>query len=196
MPLGRRLNQRVLSFDWAVTINHLDEIGQTVAPRLIAVTMHPLLVIILTLIVDDVEESQLIDTFAGRHNSQPISELLLLKELLCPANQRISLLLRHQPLPAASTITSATGDTVDVGTKHLQVLQVSPRERNMANNLDLAISSLRDRDLITQVAGSTLNLDLLVQELLESGQIEDLVAYWLRAVDGVLPTCQRLRSSP
>lgn len=59
----------------------------------------------------------------------------------------------------------------------------------MADNLDLAISSLRDGDLVAQVTSSALNLDLLVQELLESGQIEDLVAYWLRAVDGVLSTC-------
>lgn len=64
----------------------------------------------------------------------------------------------------------------------------------MANNLDLAISNLRDRDLIAQVTSSALNLDLLVQELLESRQIEDLVAYWLRAVDGVLSTCQRSTS--
>lgn len=84
-------------------------------------------------------------------------------------------------------------DTADRGTRYLQVLQISPREWNMADNLDLALTSLRDRDLITQVAGSTLNLDLLVQELLECGQVEDLVAYWLRAVDGVLSTCQRLR---
>lgn len=56
----------------------------------------------------------------------------------------------------------------------------------MADNLDLSISNLRDRNLVAQVTGSALNLDLLVQEFLEGGQIEDLVAYGLRAVDGVL----------
>lgn len=61
----------------------------------------------------------------------------------------------------------------------------------MANNLDLSISNLRDRDLIAEITGSTFNLDLLVEELLEGGQIEDLVAYGLRAVDGVLLTYQR-----
>lgn len=39
----------------------------------------------------------------------------------------------------------------------------------MANNLDLSISNLRDRDLIAEITGSTFNLDLLVEELLESG---------------------------
>lgn len=56
----------------------------------------------------------------------------------------------------------------------------------MADNLDLAISSLGDRDLITQVASSALDLNLIVEELLESAQIKDLIADWLRAVDGVL----------
>lgn len=56
----------------------------------------------------------------------------------------------------------------------------------MADHLDLAISSLGDRDLVTQVASSALDLNLIVEELLESAQIKDLIADWLRAVDGVL----------
>jgi len=98
-----------------------------------------LLVIILTLIVYNVEESQLIDTLASRNDPQPISQLLLLEELL------------------------------------RQVLQVSSRERNVRDNLDLAIASLGDGDLIAEVTSPALNLDLLGEELLEGGEVEDLV---------------------
>lgn len=43
-----------------------------------------LFIILVTLLVDDVEESQLVDTVAGRHDTKPITELLLLEELLGP----------------------------------------------------------------------------------------------------------------
>jgi hypothetical protein len=43
-----------------------------------------LLVIILALLVDDIEEAQLIDALAGRDDTQPIAQLLLLEELLGP----------------------------------------------------------------------------------------------------------------
>ena len=56
----------------------------------------------------------------------------------------------------------------------------------MCDNLDLAITSLGDGDLVAQVASPALDLDLVVQELLECIQIEDLVGNGLRAVDGVL----------
>lgn len=59
----------------------------------------------------------------------------------------------------------------------------------MAHNLDLAISNLRDGDLVAQVTRSALDLDLLVQEFLEGRDVEDLVAHRLRAVDGVLKSC-------
>lgn len=42
-----------------------------------------LLVVILSLIVDNVEEAELVNTLARRYYAEPISELLLLKELLC-----------------------------------------------------------------------------------------------------------------
>jgi hypothetical protein len=45
-----------------------------------------LLVIILSLVVDNVEEAKLIDTLGCGHNTEPIAELLLLQELLCPTN--------------------------------------------------------------------------------------------------------------
>ena len=45
---------------------------------------------------------------------------------------------------------------------------------------------LGDLDGLAQVADTALDLDLLVQELLESGDIEDLVAGGLRGVDDEL----------
>lgn len=56
----------------------------------------------------------------------------------------------------------------------------------MGNDLDLAIADLGDLDGLAQVADAALDLDLLVQELLESGDIEDLVAGGLRGVDDEL----------
>lgn len=56
----------------------------------------------------------------------------------------------------------------------------------MGNDLDLAISLLGDLDGLAEVSDATLNLDLLVQELLEGGDIEDLVAGGLRSVDDEL----------
>jgi hypothetical protein len=45
-------------------------------------TIH-LLVILIRLIIDNVEEPQLIDTLGRRHDTEPVTELLLLEELLC-----------------------------------------------------------------------------------------------------------------
>jgi hypothetical protein len=55
-----------------------------------------LLVIILSLVVDDVEEAELVDTLGGGNDAEPVTELLLLEELLgairivsiCPPFQR------------------------------------------------------------------------------------------------------------
>lgn len=56
----------------------------------------------------------------------------------------------------------------------------------MGNDLDLAITDLGDLDGLAQVADAAVDLDLLVQELLEGGDIEDLVAGGLRGVDDEL----------
>lgn len=56
----------------------------------------------------------------------------------------------------------------------------------MGDDLDLAVTDLGDLDGLAQVADAALDLDLLVQELLESGDIEDLVAGGLRGVDDEL----------
>jgi hypothetical protein len=67
-----------------------------------------------------------------------------------------------------------------------QVLQVSTREWNVGHHLDLAITNLRDVDGVAQVTDAAIDLDLVMEELFESGQIKDLVADRLGAVDGVL----------
>ena len=41
-----------------------------------------LLVIVLSLVVDDVEEAELVDALGGGNNAEPVTELLLLEELL------------------------------------------------------------------------------------------------------------------
>ena len=56
----------------------------------------------------------------------------------------------------------------------------------MSNNLDLAVTSLGDDDLVTEVADTALDLDAVVEELLESREVEDLVAHGLRSVDDIL----------
>ena len=69
---------------------------------------------------------------------------------------------------------------------NVQVLQVAAGELLVRNDLDLAIALLADLDGITKVTGAALNLDAVVQELLESLDVEDLVVDGLRAVDDEL----------
>jgi hypothetical protein len=54
-----------------------------------------LLIILLSVIVDNVEEAELVDTLGGRDNTEPVTELLLLEELLGPISSFIS---RHSSI--------------------------------------------------------------------------------------------------
>lgn len=56
----------------------------------------------------------------------------------------------------------------------------------MSNDLDLALTSLGDDDVVTQVADAALDLDAVVEELLKGRDIEDLVRGGLRSIDDVL----------
>jgi hypothetical protein len=56
----------------------------------------------------------------------------------------------------------------------------------MCHDLDLAIADLRDVDGIAEVPHTTLDLDLVMQELFEGRKVENLVADRLSAVDSVL----------
>jgi hypothetical protein len=42
-----------------------------------------LLVILISLVVDNVEEAELVNTLGGGNDTEPVTELLLLEELLC-----------------------------------------------------------------------------------------------------------------
>ena len=47
-----------------------------------------LILILIGLVVDDVEELELVDALGGRDHAEPVTELLLLEELLGPAQTK------------------------------------------------------------------------------------------------------------
>lgn len=53
----------------------------------------------------------------------------------------------------------------------------------MSDDLDLPIAGLGDLDGVTQVPDAAFDLDAVVEELFESGDVEDLIADGLGAVD-------------
>lgn len=69
---------------------------------------------------------------------------------------------------------------------NLQVLEVATRELLVGDDLDLAVTLLGDLDGVAEVVGAAINLDAVVKELLEGGDVEDLVAHGLRGVDDEL----------
>jgi hypothetical protein len=50
-----------------------------------------LLIILFSIVVNNVEKSELVDTLGGRDDTKPVTELLLLEELLGPKLSSISL---------------------------------------------------------------------------------------------------------
>lgn len=68
----------------------------------------------------------------------------------------------------------------------IQVLEVAAGEIVVGNDLDLAVALLGDDDVVTEVVGAALDLDAVLEELLEGGDIEDLVVGGLRSVDDEL----------
>jgi hypothetical protein len=69
---------------------------------------------------------------------------------------------------------------------NIQVLQVTSGEFLVSYDLDLAITFLADDNCLAQVSGTAVDLDAIVEELLEGGEIEDLVVDGGRAVDNEL----------
>jgi len=67
-----------------------------------------------------------------------------------------------------------------------QVLQIPAGELNVADDFDLTGVLLADLDVVAEVANAALDLDTVMQELLECGNIEDLVVDRLTAIDNVL----------
>ena len=129
-----------------------------------------LLLILLSLVVDDVVEAELVDTLGGGDDAEPVTELLLLEVLLGPVERMWS---------AGAACRNCAG-------YNSQVLEVATREGDVSNDLDLALASLGDDNVVTEVADTALDLDAVVEELLEGGDIEDLVARGLRSVDDEL----------
>jgi len=56
----------------------------------------------------------------------------------------------------------------------------------VGGDLDLALTLLLDNNVVAEVVGAALNLDAVLEELLEGGDIEDLVAGRLRSINDVL----------
>lgn len=56
----------------------------------------------------------------------------------------------------------------------------------MGNNLDLSLTLLLDNNIVAQVVGAALDLYGVLEELLEGGDVEDLVASRLLSVDDKL----------
>ena len=56
----------------------------------------------------------------------------------------------------------------------------------MGGDLDLSITNVLDLDLVAEVTNTVIDLDLVLKEFLEGGDVEDLVAGWLGSVDDVL----------
>lgn len=134
-----------------------------------------LLVILIRLVVDNVEEAELVHTLGGGDDAEPVTELLLLEELL-GAVYTVSICFQR---PSSCSFNSKDAQNV-------QVLQVAAGELLVSDDLDLAITLLGDLDDVAKVAGAALNLDAVVEELLESLDVEDLVVDGLRAVDDEL----------
>jgi hypothetical protein len=67
-----------------------------------------------------------------------------------------------------------------------QVLEVSSRELGVRSDLDLPITEILDQHNIAEVSDTIVNLDFVLKELLEGGDVEDLVACRLRSVDDEL----------
>ena len=70
--------------------------------------------------------------------------------------------------------------------RHSQVLEVAAREFLVRDNLDLAVTLLRDLDGVAEVTGTAVNLYAVVKELLKGSDIEDLVIRRLGGVDDEL----------
>ena len=135
-------------------------------------TLNLLILILICLIVDNVEEPQLIHALRSGNDTQPVTELLLLKELFCPVRRLVSRDLLQ---------------TKDIAwLRHSQVLEVAAREFLVRDNLDLAVTLLRDLDGVAEVTGTAVNLYAVVKELLKGSNIEDLVICGLGGVDDEL----------
>jgi hypothetical protein len=63
----------------------------------------------------------------------------------------------------------------------------------MRNDLYLSITLLGDLNGVTEVSGAAIDLDAIVEEFLEGGEIEDFVIDGLRGIDDELDYTIRIR---
>lgn len=71
-------------------------------PAPLQCNLFRLLVVLISLVVDDVEELELVDASGGGDDSEPVTELLLLEELLGPGYNSQYFDLSCEHLPASS----------------------------------------------------------------------------------------------
>lgn len=164
----------------------------------------PLLVVLVGLVVDHVEESQLVHALRRRNHAQPVPELLLLEVLLRPVAARTHAFVstrseekassgqdrhhertRRQPSETSEHSKPRARRRLEEDVDS-QVLEVAPGELLVRNDLDLALALLADLDRLAEVIGAAVDLDPVVQELLKSRDVEDLVRCRLRRVDDEL----------
>jgi hypothetical protein len=130
----------------------------------------PLLVVLLSIVVDDVEELELVDALASADDTEPVTELVLLEELL----------------GAVVAVSRRSSLSRKGGVGNVQILEVAAGELVVGEDLNLAVTGAGDLDGLSEVADAAVDLDLLVQELLKSRDVEDVVAGGLRGVDDEL----------
>lgn len=56
----------------------------------------------------------------------------------------------------------------------------------MCNNFDFSLADLRYLNIVTEIAGSAINFDAVVEELLVRGDVEDFVVNRLGGIDDEL----------
>jgi hypothetical protein len=131
-----------------------------------------LLVVLISLVVNDVEELELVDTARGGNDTEPVTELLLLEEFLGPV--------------ASNQLANDIQPAFNSRCQDVQVLEVAARQLVVGSDLDLALALLLNNDIVAKVVGAALDLDGVLEELLESRDVEDLVASRLLGVDDEL----------
>lgn len=109
-----------------------------------------LFLILILVLVGDVEVTELIGTLVRGNDTEPVTELVLLEELLG------------------------------------KVLEVTLGELLVGGDGDLGVITTDDGDLVGQTTSAALDLDAIVEELLESRGIENLVTGGAGAVDDEL----------
>ena len=143
---------------------------------------HILILVLVCIVVHHVEEPELVHALARAHDAQPVAQLLLLEVFLRPIRSRSHI------SPHCSNVVHPPQslNTENIDRANSQILQVPARKLYVRNNLDLAVADLADLHHVPQVADAAVDLDAVVQELLEGGDVEDLVRGGLGGVDDEL----------